>query len=122
MLRSSSAEPVSDGKTQSGIVLPFLRQRCRKARRQDEQCSLELRRHIHATAMVRLRRRDHASHDVALHDGAPLLPIDVVPLERQQLAEPHTRTERAQQPRMPTRIKSASATATNRAASADVSG
>ena len=50
-----------------------------------------------------LRRRHDATHDVPLHDNEPAAPVDVGPLQRQQLAKPQPCTQRTEHPRMPAR-------------------
>jgi hypothetical protein len=60
-------------------------------------------RQVHAAALMILRRRQHAADQVPLHLHEAALPVEVAPLEREQLARAHAGPQPTQQPRIPLR-------------------
>jgi hypothetical protein len=60
-------------------------------------------REVDAPPLMIFRRRQDAADQVPLHLHEPSLPVEVAPLEREQLAGAHAGPQSAEQPRIPLR-------------------
>lgn len=67
------------------------------------QRRLQLPREVHTSPLMVLRRGELSTHEIALHPDEAGLPIEVGPLQRQQLAGSQPSPQGTQQPRIPVR-------------------
>ncbi len=90
---SSSAVPVTDGKTHSGNGSSVLQPGGALPATPEPQRGSQLAGHVDAPLLMVLRRRELAANEIAPDLDERAAPIDVAPLQRQQLAGAHARSE-----------------------------